>query len=230
MNFSLAELRDEQFPTRSRPHCIKSADHFAQQCATKAALKHQPMPVKGLPSCSRQNTAAQDSIERASHPVHGGQSPIRPHNAEVGHKPMVHTQPTGQPRSAGNQSCTPHAVRARTAPRVLRPEAPGGSPRQWSFSSPGAHDGHPHRGPRIQGYHVQTKCPCTGLASSGLPAKLAPPPASADDGAAKAGPQAPGPGDVLPFKRPGHLPVDSGSPPCTGEGTLETSSSQSTHA
>ena len=86
------------------------------------------MPVKGLPSCSRQNTAAQDSIERASHPVHGGQSPIRPHNAEVGHKPMVHTQPTGQPRSAGNQSCTPHAVRARTAPRVLRPEAPGGSP------------------------------------------------------------------------------------------------------
>ena len=108
----------------------------------------------------------------------------------------------------------------KTAPRVLRPEAPGGSPRQWSFSSPGAHDGHPHRGPRIQGYHVQTKCPCTGLASSGLPAKLAPPPASADDGAAKAGPQAPGPGDVLPLKRPGHLPVDSGSPPCTGEGTL----------
>ena len=177
------------------------------------------MPVKGLPSCSRQNTAAQDSIERASHPVHGGQSPIRPHNAEVGHKPMVHTQPTGQPRSAGNQSCTPHAVRARTAPRVLRPEVPGGSPRQWSFSSPGAHDGHPHRGPRIQGYHVQTKCPCTGLASSGLPAKLAPPPASADDGAAKAGPQAPGPGDVLPFKRPGHPPVDSGSSPCTGGGT-----------
>ena len=171
------------------------------------------MPVKGLPSCSRQNTAAQDSIKRASHPVHGGQSPIRPHNAEVGHKPMVHTQPTGQPRSAGNQSSTPHAVRASTAPRVLRPEAPGGSPRQWSFSAPGAHDGHPHRGPRIQGYHVQTKCPCTGLASSGLPAKLAPPPASADDGAAKAGPQAPGPGDVLPFKRPGHFPVDSGSPP-----------------
>ena len=132
----------------------------------------------------------------------------------------VHTQPTGQPRSAGNQSCTPHAVRARTAPRVLRPEAPGGSPRQWSFSSPGAHDGHPRRGPRTQGYHVQTKCPCTGLASSGLPAKLAPPPASADDGAAKAGPQAPGPGDVLPFKRPGHLPVDSGSPPCTGEGMI----------
>ena len=84
-------------------------------------------------------------------------------------------QLSGQLRSASKTKGT-HALCARTAPRVLRGSyppvrSPHGSPGQWSFSSPGAHNGHPHCGP-----------PSQGLA----------PPASADDGAATC--------DVLPLK------------------------------
>ena len=37
---------------------------------------------------------------------------------------------------------------------VRNPEAPKGSPGQWSFSSPGAHNGHPHRGPPRLGAYI----------------------------------------------------------------------------
>ena len=138
--------------------------------------------VKSLARCSREELqssmksqltqpAAQDSEERVLHPVHGGQSPIRPHNAEVG------LRAHGAPSSLAN--CAVQAIReghpcterknrstspAGVLPSVRRPPgAPKGFPGQWSFSSPGAHDGHPHRGPPNQGRS---------------------PPANADDGAA----------------------------------------------
>ena len=64
--------------------------------------------------------------------------------------------------------CTERKNRSTSPAGVLPsvrcpPEAPKGFPRQWSFSSPGAHDDHPHRGPPNQGRS---------------------PPANADDGAA----------------------------------------------
>ena len=88
-------------------------------------------------------------------------------------RPVPALRPTAQCKQTEKGT---HALCARTAPRVLRGSyppvrSPPGSSGQWSFSSPGAHNGHPHCGP-----------PSQGLA----------PPASADDGAATS--------DVLPLK------------------------------
>ena len=82
-------------------------------------------------------------------------------------------KPNAQSKQTKNGTQAPCA---RPAPRVLRGSyppvrSPPGSPGQWSVSSPGAHDGHPHRGPPSQGRS---------------------PPASADDGAAT--------NDALPLK------------------------------
>jgi hypothetical protein len=225
----LVRQRDEQVPTRSRPHCIKSADHFAQQCATKAALKHQPMPVKGPPSCSRHKqlrrtrsrgphtACTQGNLQSALTTQKWVTSPWCTPSPLA--NSAVQAIRVGHPCFAcKNRSTSPAGPYPPSEAPARRP--PEGSPGQWSFNFPRCPRWPPAPWAPHPGAKCPSKCPCTGQSSSGLPAKLAPPPASADDGVAKPGPQAPGPSDVLPFKRPGHLPVDSGGSPCTGEGTL----------
>ena len=99
--------------------------------------------VKSLARCSREELqssmksqltqpAAQDSEERVVHPVHGGQSPIRPHNAEVGLKAHGAHWPTAQCK----QPCTERKNRS-TSPAGVLPsgEAPGRRPPKGPPSS-----------------------------------------------------------------------------------------------
>ena len=157
---SLGRRQDEQVPTWSRVSI--------QTIQTIAAFTSSTIHTADTTSCAgheRKGLTPSDRWATSNPPTH----------REVGlkPKPVPALRPTAQCKQTEKGT---HALCARTAPRVLRGSyppvrSPHGSPGQWSFSSPGAHNGHPHRGPPSQGRS---------------------PPASADDGAATR--------DVLPLK------------------------------
>ena len=143
--------------------------------------------------------AAQDSKERVLHPVHGGRSPIRPHIAEVGLKPMVHPAhwPTAQCKQSEKGT---HALSARTAPRVLRGHTSSEAPARRPPMSP------PSSGPSVPPeptMATHTVSPPTRGARR-QPVLTTAPPTS----------------DVLPLKVSRPSLCSFRGPPCTGGGTI----------
>ena len=170
------------------PPAARDSHSFIQTIQTIAAFTSSTIQTADTP-------AAQATKERVLHPVIGGQSPIRPHTAEVGLKPMASASSQANCAVQANRKGHPCTMRKNrsTSPAGVLPSSgePARDPGQWSFSSPGAHNGHPHRGPPSQGRS---------------------PPASADDGAATC--------DVLPLKVSRPSPCYFRGPSVHGRGDI----------
>ena len=124
--FSLSrQQNDEQVPNRS-----SIATHSFRQFRQLPPSLHQQFTQLTQP-------ASQATKERVLHPVIGGQSPIRPHTAEVGLKPMARASSQANCAVQANRKGHPCTMRKNrsTSPAGVFPssEEPARVPRAVVF-------------------------------------------------------------------------------------------------
>ena len=110
------------------PPAARDSHSFIQTIQTIAAFTSSTIHTADTP-------AAQATKERVLHPVIGGQSPIRPHTAEVGLKPMASASSQANCAVQANRKGHPCKKNRSTSPAGVLPssEEPARIPRAVIF-------------------------------------------------------------------------------------------------